>query len=59
MSSRSKYLIGAVIVAIVLLFVLPVWVPIGVLVVAAAGYFALDSSQRRRLRGVSRRRLGR
>lgn len=58
MSTSVKYAIGAV-VALVLFLLLPGWLKLTVLAVPVVGYLALDSTQRRRLRGVSRRRIGR
>jgi hypothetical protein len=63
MSNRAKYSVGGIVVGLILLLVLPWW--IGVLVIAAAiaipaaGYLMLDPSQRRRVRNLNRRGLGR
>ena len=61
MSMGAKIAVGGVAVAIVLLVLgLPLWAVLLVLVgVPAAGYLMLDKSQRRRLRGISRRSIGR
>jgi hypothetical protein len=60
MSTRAKVALGGVAVGIVLLFLLPFWAAVLVMVgVPAVAYFALDSSQRRRLRRISRKQLGR
>jgi Flp pilus assembly protein TadB len=60
MTNRTKVAIGGVVVGLILLAWIPLWVfflvVIGVPVVA---YLTLDSSQRRRLRRVSRRQIGR
>jgi hypothetical protein len=64
MSRHLMFGIGGVIIGLVLLAVLPWWVP--VLIIAAAiaipviAWRTLDSSQRRRIRGMrSRGQLGR
>ncbi len=63
MSNRAKFFVGGVVVGLILLLVLPWWV--GALVIAAAiaipatGYLMLDPSQRRRLRNLNRRGIGR
>lgn len=63
MSNRMKFAIGGVVVGIVFLLILPPW--IGAVIIALAigiplaGYLMLDPSQRRRLRGVSRKQIGR
>jgi membrane protein implicated in regulation of membrane protease activity len=64
MSRHLMFGIGGVIIGLILLTVLPWWVP--VLVIAAAiaipviAWRTLDSSQRRRIRGMrSRGQLGR
>jgi membrane protein implicated in regulation of membrane protease activity len=64
MSRHLMFGIGGVIIGLVLLWVLPWWVP--VLIIAAAiaipvvAWRTLDSSQRRRIRGMrSRGQLGR
>jgi membrane protein implicated in regulation of membrane protease activity len=64
MSRHLMFGIGGVIIGLILLAVLPWWVP--VLIIAAAiaipviAWRSLDSSQRRRIRGMrSRGQLGR
>jgi hypothetical protein len=64
MSRHLMFGIGGVIIGLILLWVLPWWVP--VLIIAAAiaipviAWRTLDSSQRRRVRGMrSRGQLGR
>mgnify|MGYP001232122326 CR=1 FL=1 len=60
MSNRAKIAAGGVAVGLVLLIWLPWWaVALVVLGVPAAAYLALDPGQRRRLRRISRRELGR
>lgn len=60
MSNRTKVVIGGVVVGLVLLAWIPWWVVFLIVIgVPAAAYFTLDSSQRRRLRRVSRRQIGR
>ncbi|MFI0720456.1 hypothetical protein [Streptomyces sp. NPDC021224] len=60
MSNRAKVAIGGVAVGLILLIVLPWWVSFLIIVgIPAAAYLTLDSSQRRRLRRVSRRQIGR
>ncbi|MDT3399722.1 hypothetical protein RKE29_24300 [Streptomyces sp. B1866] len=60
MSLRAKVAIGGVAVGVLLLWLLPFWAAVLVMVgVPAGAYLALDPSQRRRLRRVSRKQLGR
>ncbi|RRQ76451.1 hypothetical protein CQW39_21640 [Streptomyces griseofuscus] len=61
MSRNAKIAVGGVAVGLVLLLLgLPLWVVLLVVVgIPAAGYLALDPSQRRRLRRLSRREIGR
>ncbi|MEU6403317.1 hypothetical protein [Streptomyces sp. NPDC046985] len=60
MSKSAKIAAGGVVVGLVLLIWLPVWaVVLIVLGVPAAAYLALDPSQRRRLRRVTRKEVGR
>ena len=60
MSRRMMAGIGGVIVGLILLAVLPWWVPVLIIAAAVAipltGYRMLDPSQRRRLRQVRRQR---
>jgi hypothetical protein len=60
MSSRAKLAVGGVVVGLILLIWVPWWVTFLIIVgVPVAAYMTLDSSQRRRLRRVSRRQIGR
>ncbi|MEU8567279.1 hypothetical protein AB0C51_02770 [Streptomyces pathocidini] len=60
MSNRAKVAVGGVAVGIALLWLLPFWAALLVMVgVPAGAYLLLDESQRRRLRRVSRKELGR
>lgn len=60
MSNAGKLAIGAVValVALVLFMTLPGWLAVAILAVPVVGYFLLDSSQRRRLRGLGRKQIG-
>lgn len=58
MPASAKYAIGAII-ALILLIVLPGPLKLLVIAIPVLGYFALDSSQRRRLRRITRRQIGR
>jgi len=60
MSRNAKIAAGGVAVGIILFFWLPWWVGLLIILgVPAAAYLTLDPSQRRRLRRVSRKELGR
>ncbi|GAA0915311.1 hypothetical protein [Streptomyces thermoalcalitolerans] len=60
MSNNTKIAVGGVAVGLILLIWLPWWAALLIILgVPAAAYLALDPSQRRRLRRVSRRELGR
>ena len=60
MSKRAKIAAGGVAVGLLLWIWLPWWVVLVVVLgVPAAAYLTLDPGQRRRLRRVSRRELGR
>ncbi|AJE87626.1 hypothetical protein SLNWT_7250 [Streptomyces albus] len=60
MSNRAKVAAGGVAVGLLLLIWLPWWAALLIIVgVPAAAYLALDPSQRRRLRRVSRKELRR
>ncbi|MFE3881415.1 hypothetical protein ACFXPQ_00540 [Streptomyces lydicus] len=60
MSTQAKVAVGGVAVGVILLWLLPFWAALLVMVgVPAVAYLALDSSQRRRLRRVSRKQIGR
>ena len=59
MSGRMKIAIGGIIIGLILLFINP-WIALVVIAAAIAlpvgAYLMLDPSQRRRLRGIQRRR---
>ncbi|MEU9104117.1 hypothetical protein [Streptomyces xanthophaeus] len=60
MSTSGKIAVAGVVAAIVLFWTVGFWAGLLVLIgVPAAAYLLLDSSQRRRLRGVSRKQIGR
>jgi membrane protein implicated in regulation of membrane protease activity len=63
MSPLTKYLIAALAIAAIALWLLPGWLAALVLVALVAApvvaYLLLDPSQRRRLRRVSRKQIGR
>ncbi|MBO4254419.1 hypothetical protein [Streptomyces griseorubiginosus] len=60
MSKNAKIAVGGVAVGIILLFWLPWWVSLLIVLgVPAAAYLTLDPSQRRRLRRVTRKELRR
>ncbi|MER7345687.1 hypothetical protein ABT390_09800 [Streptomyces aurantiacus] len=60
MSKKAKIAAGGVAAGLILLIWLPWWVAfLIVLGVPAAAYLTLDSGQRRRLRRVTRKELGR
>lgn len=60
MSNNAKLAVGGVAVGLILLIWLPWWVAFLIVVgVPVAAYLALDPSQRRRLRRVGRKELGR
>lgn len=63
MSKRTMYVVGGAGAGVLALLLLPGWltwlVIIAVVAVPVAGYFMLDPSQRRRLRRVSRKQIGR
>ncbi|MEU5319954.1 hypothetical protein AB0G67_24880 [Streptomyces sp. NPDC021056] len=60
MSKNAKIAAGGVAVGILLLIWLPWWAALLIVLgVPAAAYLTLDSSQRRRLRRVTRKELGR
>ncbi|HEY7489403.1 MAG TPA: hypothetical protein VH912_33505 [Streptosporangiaceae bacterium] len=62
MTRTTKYVIGAVAAAIILYWLLPGWLfalaVLGLIAIPVVGYLMLDESQRRRLRGQTRKRLG-
>ncbi|MGW1375118.1 hypothetical protein ACWD6P_12710 [Streptomyces sp. NPDC002446] len=60
MSTQAKIAIGGVAVGVIMLWLLPFWAAVLIMVgVPAVAYLALDSSQRRRLRRAGRKQLGR
>ncbi|NJQ00120.1 hypothetical protein [Streptomyces zingiberis] len=60
MSNRTKVVVGGAVGAVLLLWLLPFWAALLVIVgVPVGAYLMLDPSQRRRLRRVNRRELGR
>ncbi|MGK5639229.1 hypothetical protein ACSNOK_13120 [Streptomyces sp. URMC 126] len=60
MSGRAKVAAGGVAVGALLLLVLPFWLAVLVMVgVPVGAYLLLDPAQRKRLRRVSRKELGR
>lgn len=60
MSRRAKIAVGGVAIGLILWIFTSFWIALAVIVgIPAVTYLALDSSQRRRLRGISRRELGR
>ncbi|MCX4694816.1 hypothetical protein [Streptomyces sp. NBC_01408] len=60
MSTSGKVAVAGVVAAIVLFWTVGFWAGLLVLIgVPAAAYLLLDSSQRRRLRGISRKQIGR
>ncbi|MCX5435803.1 MULTISPECIES: hypothetical protein [unclassified Streptomyces] len=60
MSRNAKIAAGGVAAGLILLIWLPWWASLLIVLgVPAAAYLALDPSQRRRLRRVSRREIGR
>jgi len=60
MSKSAKIALGVVVAGLILKIWLPLWAVLLIVVgVPAVAYLALDPSQRRRLRRVSRKELGR
>ncbi|MFG3249825.1 hypothetical protein [Streptomyces sp. NPDC048187] len=60
MSNNAKVAAGGVAAGLILLIWLPWWAALLIVLgVPAATYLALDPSQRRRLRRVSRKEIGR
>ncbi|MFH8403895.1 hypothetical protein ACH4FX_03840 [Streptomyces sp. NPDC018019] len=60
MSVNAKVAVGGVAVGVILLWLLPFWAALLVMVgVPVVAYLALDPSQRRRLRRVTRKEIGR
>ncbi|WP_413756031.1 hypothetical protein [Streptomyces sp. MMBL 11-3] len=60
MSRNAKIAAGGAAVGIILLFFVPWWAALLIVVgVPAVAYLTLDPSQRRRLRRVGRKELGR
>ncbi|TVL89587.1 hypothetical protein [Streptomyces sp. SAJ15] len=60
MSKGAKAATGAVVVAVILLWLLPLWAAVAIIIgVPVAGFLLLDPEQRRRLRGSFRKEIGR
>ncbi|GAA2644757.1 hypothetical protein [Streptomyces lunalinharesii] len=60
MSTQAKVAIGGVAVGVLLLWLLPFWAAVLVMVgIPAVAYLTLEPSQRRRLRRASRKQLDR
>jgi hypothetical protein len=60
MSKNAKIAVGGVAAGIILMWILPFWAALLVLVgVPVGAYLLLDPSQRRRLRRVGRKEIGR
>ncbi|GGP35413.1 hypothetical protein ACX9I7_26570 [Streptomyces sp. L500] len=60
MTNRAKVAVGGVAVGVVLLWLLPFWAALLVIVgIPLGAYLLLDPSQRTRLRRVSRKQLDR
>ncbi|MEV0277120.1 hypothetical protein AB0I22_12135 [Streptomyces sp. NPDC050610] len=60
MTNRAKVAVGGVAVGVILLWLLPFWAAVLVMVgVPVGAYLLLDPSQRRRLKRVSRKELNR
>lgn len=60
MTNRGKIVVGGVAVGLLLWWLTSFWIALAVIVgVPAIAYLALDPSQRRRLRRVSRKELNR
>ncbi|MFB6557521.1 MULTISPECIES: hypothetical protein [unclassified Streptomyces] len=60
MSTSGKIAVAGVVAAIVLFWTVGFWAGLLVLIgVPVVAYLLLDSSQRRRLRGISRKQIGR
>ena len=63
MQRQTGYVIGGVAVAALLLWWLPGWVALliilGIIAIPAVGYAMLDSTQKRRLKNVARKQIGR
>ncbi|GAA3034758.1 membrane protein [Streptomyces sp. NRRL B-1568] len=60
MTNRTKVAVGGVAAGVILLWLLPFWAALLVIVgVPVGAYLLLDPSQRRRLRRVSRKELRR
>ncbi|MEU9920010.1 hypothetical protein AB0H51_01555 [Streptomyces griseoluteus] len=59
MSRNAKIAVGGVAVGLILLIWLPWWAALLIIVGVPAAYLTLDPSQRRRLRRVARKEIGR
>ncbi|HEV7932525.1 MAG TPA: hypothetical protein VGP70_09460 [Actinomadura sp.] len=62
MSTRTKFVIGGVVVGLLTLWILPWWLSaliiLGVIGAPVVAYLMLDPSQRRRVRAQGRKRIG-
>jgi hypothetical protein len=60
MSTQAKIAVGGVAVGLILWAFVPFWVALLIVLgVPAAAYLMLDPSQRRRLRRINRKQIGR
>ncbi|GAA1502822.1 hypothetical protein [Streptomyces albidochromogenes] len=60
MSKSAKVAAGGVVVGVALIWLVGFWPALLVMIgVPVAAYLLLDNSQRRRLRGISRKQIGR
>jgi uncharacterized protein (DUF58 family) len=63
MSARTKYVIAGLVLGLVALWILPNWLAVliivGLLATPIVAYLLLDPSQRRRVRRVGRKQIGR
>lgn len=60
MSKSAKVAAGGVVVGVALMMLVGFWPGLLIMIgVPVAAYLMLDSTQRRRLRGVSRKQIGR
>ncbi|MFF4952310.1 hypothetical protein ACWC2K_06770 [Streptomyces chattanoogensis] len=60
MSTQAKVAVGGVAVGVILLWLLPLWAALLVMIgVPVIAFLALDPAQRRRLRRVTRKEIGR
>ncbi len=63
MSGRTKYVVAGAAGGIIAWWLLPGWfallIILGIVAVPVAGYLLLDPSQRRRLKRITRKQIGR